>query len=127
MSNTFSAAVSGGTPGADANTYKLFDSTIAFSAARMMRMCNISRAVFTLQNSQAGTLNAYWSNDGGTTWRLYDARAVAIPAASTSSGPFDYYVEAYRDWKLEWVNGGVAQATWAPELELVEGDRAAAI
>lgn len=121
---SFTIAVTGGTPGADSNTYKLFDSTVSFAAGQM-RTLNLSRITFDVKNSQAGTLNAYRSVDKGTNWDQFDTRAVAIAAAGTISGPFDYLVDTYSDLKLEWVNGGVAQATWRPEIMGIVNDRAA--
>lgn len=116
-------AVSGGTPGADANTYTLFDSTVCFGAPNQsnsksttLAAHDISRIEFSVKNSQAGTLNAQFSQDKGTTWTTYDTRAVAIAGANTISGPFDYLVDPFPDWRLQWVNGGVAQGTWLPAL-----------
>lgn len=114
---TIQVGVTGGTPGADSNTYKLFDSTVTFGNG--LRQHDITRIIFTLQNSHAGTLNAYWSANGGTTWNLYDAQVPGVPAAGASSGPFDYLVDPYADWKLEWVNGGSAQTTWRTALTLI--------
>lgn len=126
VQESFTIAVGGGTPGADANTYVLFDSPTAFGA-KVMRSLGVSRIIFGVKNSQAGTLNASRSIDGGVTWTVYDTRAVAIAAANTISGPFDYLVDTYKDWKLEWVNGGVAQGTWLPEMTGICGDRASGI
>lgn len=122
MSESFTVAVTGGTPGADANTYKLFDSTVSFGT-RMMRTLGIGRVTFDVKNSQAGTLNAYRSTDAGANWDQFDSRAVPIAAAGTISGPFDYLADTYNDLKLEWVNGGVAQATWRPEIMAIAGER----
>lgn len=126
--------VSGGTPGADANTYKLFDSIVCFGTgtagdARNAGLAahDINRIEFSVKNSQAGTLNASYSQDKGTTWTVYDTRAVAAAAANTISGPFDYLVDFAPDWKLEWVNGGSAQGTWLPAISLIRGFHGAAI
>lgn len=116
---TIGLGVNGGTPGSDSNTYVLFDSTLL--SVGWIWSHSINRIEFTVQNSQAGTLNAYWSKDGGVTWNEYDTRAVAIPASNTSSGPFDYLVDPYKDWKLAWVNGGVSQATWITQLTAIRG------
>ena len=121
---TVKVAVSGGTPGGDSNDYVLFDSTVCFGTAGL-RSHDISRAEFGVQNSQTGTLKAYWSADKGTNWNLYNSTAVAIPAAGASSGPYDYLVDAYDDWKLVWTNGGSAQTTWRTSLTLIRNFRGA--
>lgn len=126
VNETFTIAVSGGTPGADANTYLLFSSPVAFGAF-VMRSLGVNRITFGVKNSQAGTLNASRSIDGGVTWTVYDTRAVAAAGANTISGPFDYLVDTFKDWKLEWVNGGVAQGTWLPEMTGIAGNRASGI
>lgn len=130
-SEVIRVGVSGGTPAGDSNTYVLFDSTVTFgvgiagdSRNATLTAHDISRIQFTLTNSQAGTLLGYWSQNKGTTWTVYDSRAVAIPAANAISGPYDYLVDSFPDFKLAWTNGGVAQATWLPSLLLIRGDRA---
>lgn len=120
---SISLDVGGGTPGADTNTYVLFDST-TFIGAGVMRPRGISRITFTVKNSQAGTLNASTSNNGGTTWDQYNSQAVLASGAGVVAGPFDYLVDTFKDWKLEWVNGGAAQATWRPQMTMVKSDRA---
>ncbi len=127
MSNPESirVAVTGGTPGANSNDYILFDSTVTFTNG--LRTHDISRIIFGVQNDQTGTRKAYWSANRGTTWNLYDSTAVAIPAASTSSGPFAYLVDPYDDFKLVWTNGGSAQGTWITSLTLIRNDRASGI
>lgn len=112
--------VSGGTPGADGNTYVLFDSTKHLSGASLNEM-DINRIQLALNNSQAGTLNASFSTDKGTTWTQYSSTAVAIYSTTTAPQPYDFSVDAYQDWKLEWVNGGVAQATWKPTVTAIVG------
>lgn len=115
----------GGTPGADANTYKFFDSTVAFPAPWYCAMNRLKRLQVGLSNSQAGTYNWYKSNTRLTNpsatpvWTLIGTRAVvAAPPENTD----DFLIEEYADFKLEWVNGGVAQAIWVPNLAL-SGER----
>jgi hypothetical protein len=112
------------TPGADANTYNLFDSTTDIGAG-LMRVRGLSRLTFGVENSQAGTLKAYRSTDRGTSWdQVGGDIAVAAAPATDISGPYDYLVDTYKDFKLDWVNGGAAQATWRPEITLIFHDRA---
>jgi hypothetical protein len=115
--------VQGGTPGADSNTYTLFDSTTAFqgtpsfSAGKgMIPTKEIARFIFNLNNSQTGTLKAFWSNDGGTTWNQYYSASVAAAVSPVMNGPIDFPVDGYRDWRLQWTNGGSAQGTWIAAL-----------
>lgn len=122
MRETIRVAVTGGTPAADSNTYLLFDSTVTFSGG--LRAHDISRITFSLNNVASGTRKAAWSADGGTTWNEYDSTAVTAAVAPAMSGPFDYLVDTYKDWRLRWTNGGSAQTTWIPEIVLIRGDRA---
>jgi hypothetical protein len=118
----------GATPGADANTYVLF-ATILPAAPTNAMNANWMESAFALLGArkfcllldhvQAGTLNAYQSRDRGATWQQIDSQAIAAPAA-TSSTVVDFVVEGLRDWKLEWVNGGVAQNPWQVNMSLSE-------
>src|SRR6478752_1521654 len=126
-------AVTGGTPGGDSNDYKLFDSTVTFGTGvagdprnATLAAHDINRIEFSVKNSQAGTLVASYSTDKGTTWTVFDSRSVTAPAANKISGPFDYLVETFPDFKLVWTNGGVAQAPWIPALSLIRGFHGAA-
>jgi hypothetical protein len=130
---TIDVAVSGGTPGADSSDYTLFDSTVCFGApaysgskSTTLKAHGITRIEFTVKNSQAGTLTAYFSKNSGTTWTAYDVQTVAAAAANTVNGPYDYLSDPYPDIKLVWTNGGVAQATWIPVLSLIRGYHGAA-
>jgi hypothetical protein len=110
----------GSTPGADASTYVLF-ATILPAAPTNAMNANWGESAFAhmgvrkfsvlIDHVQAGTLNAYESIDRGVTWRQIDTVAVAAPAAASSTS-VDFQVEGLRDFKLEWVNGGVAQNPW---------------
>lgn len=111
----------GATPGGDSNDYTQFDSTTCFTGG--LRAHDISRIIWGVQNSQAGSLKAYWSANRGTTWNLYSTTAVGIPAAGASSGPYGFLVDPYDDWKLVWTNGGVAQATWIATGSMIRNDR----
>ena len=125
MAETVRVGVTGGTPGADSNDYKLYDSTVQFTDG--LSAHHISRIIFGVQNDQAGTLKAYWSANRGTTWNLYSSTSVAIPASGASSGPYGFLVDPYDDWKLVWTNGGSAQTVWRTSLALVREDRASGV
>ncbi len=117
-----SIGVSGGTPGGDSNDYVLFNSVTCFPGG--LQAYGISRVIFGVNNSQAGTRKAYWSADKGVTWNLWDSTAVTAAAAGAMSGPWGYLVDPYPDVKLVWTNGGVSQATWIPTLTAIRGERA---
>lgn len=122
---TVRVAVSGGTPGADSNDYTLFDSTVCFTGG--LESHDVSRIIFSVNNAAAGTRKAYFSQDRGTTWNLYDSAAVAASSAGSMAGPFDYLVDPYRDWRLIWTNGGSAQTTWIPSIVLIRNYHGAAV
>lgn len=128
----------GATPGADANTYVLVATTLPAAPTDAMNMnrdgacpecfsANVGarKLCLTLDHVQAGTLNFYASQNRGTTWRQIDTVAAAAPAASGST-VVEFLIEGLRDWKLEWVNGGVAQNPWEVNLSL-SPDRASAL
>lgn len=123
--NTALARYTGGTPGADTNTYVIFDTTVASPQRGMFQQAGVARCVVEIAHSQAFTLTGYWSNDGGATWRQYTTETFGIPAAGVTRAR-DYLVEHYRDWKLVAVNGGVAQAVWDVSIALAS-DRATAM
>jgi len=120
------------TPGADSNTYIMFDSTVSFAAPNHsdgkstgLRTHNISRVSFGVENSHAGTLKAYRSIDKGTNWdQVGNDITVAAAGATDISGPYDFLVDTYSDFRISWVNGGSAQTTWRAEVNAVCGDRA---
>lgn len=126
MIETIEVGATGGTPGADSNDYKLFDTTVTFTGGGLTRVRGITRVTIVIQNDQAGTLKAYWSNDKGTNWDQYDSQTVAIPAAGASSGPYDYDVAPFDDFKLVWTNGGSAQTTWRVQIVMLRGIRSPA-
>jgi hypothetical protein len=105
-----------------ATTVNMFDTTLT-GVRDFLNNARGNRFECSIQNDQAGSLLAYWSDDFGVTWNKYDTQAVAIPAAGASSGPFDYLIDSYKDWKLDWLNGGVTQTTFIVNMALVSGDR----
>lgn len=89
--------------------------------ANFMAEAQLNRLYLTLINSQAGTLNAYSSEDRGVNWTKIYTAAVGISAANSES-PYDFLIEPYSDWKLEWVNGATPQTTFRPAMAL-QGQR----
>jgi hypothetical protein len=131
MRENIQVKVVSATPGANSNTYNMFDSTVAFASpsggSTTMTAHDISRLELRLVNDQAGTLKFYTSTDGGTNWDQTGGDiAVAANAATDINGPYDFLIDPYRDVKLDWVNGGSAQTTWRPSVVLIRGDRSAA-
>jgi hypothetical protein len=123
----------GTTPGADANTYVLFatcnpgtatDPQNANWGQNALGFMFADKFTLNLDHVQAGTLNAYVSQDHGTTWGQLSTEAIAAPAASGSTYR-EFNLEGLMDWKLEWVNGGVAQNPWRVNMSIVSVDRAA--
>lgn len=119
------------TPGADANVYSLYDSVQLFPGAGMASQMGMKRLQIDLAHNQAGTLKWYkpttsrgltsTNNGTGTAattlWTQIGTLAVAAPAAGVSDS-FDFLVEEFYDFKLEWTNGGVAQNPWIPSIAL---------
>lgn len=104
---------SGGTPGADSNTYVIFDTTVASPNARgFLQLAGIKRVVVDIAHDKALTLNAYWSADGGTNWQQMYTEAFGVPSAATTRTR-DFLVEHYADFKVSFANGGTAQTASA--------------
>jgi hypothetical protein len=114
------------TPGADANTYVMFSTVAAFPAPNYVAMNRMKRLQVGLSNSQAGIYNWYKSNTRLTSTQTTPVwtqiGTVAVVAGATVENTNDFLIEEYADFKLEWVNGGVAQATWVVSLAL-SGER----
>jgi hypothetical protein len=114
----------GATPGADANTYVLFSTAVAFPGANYLAETGFKRLQLGLSNSQAGTLNWYKSQTRLTSTSLTPVwtqiGTLAVAAGATAENDVDFLVEEYADFKLEWVNGGVAQATWLVDMALTD-------
>lgn len=111
---SYSIAVSGGTPTGTA-TVVLFNSVTAFGRGAF-RCSRPNRISFTVENSHAGTLKAYRSTDHGTNWdQVGDDLTVDVATATDVSGPYDYLVDTFLDWKLEFTTSAT-QTTWRAEL-----------
>ena len=80
-------------------------------------MLQMSRLTVAINNSQAGTLDAYQSQDRGVTWVKIDTLAVAAAATATQNFN-DYLVEGYADFKLEWTNGATPQTVFTPNVTM---------
>lgn len=120
MSKVSPIKYTGTAPGADANTYTIFNSTTAFNGAWQAQYAGMKRYIVDIKHSQSGTMNFYYSLNRGTSWnQVYTSGAIAAPAA-TSSTIRDFALEQYPDFKCEWVNGGSAQATWTVTQALTD-------
>ncbi len=122
MSHKIKITYTGSTPGADSSVYVLFDSTkLGVTTAGKFSLANfpkVQRFDISLLNAASGTLKAYRSENGGTTWTQVFADD-AVSAATTTANLRDYLIAAFRDFKLEWTNAGSAQTTWLVDMALV--------
>jgi hypothetical protein len=98
-----------------AGSTTLFDSIAAWGQDALPGL-DVKRISFNTMNDQAGTLNASRAVRGSTTYDIYMSIAVGIPAANNISGPYDFLIDTYWNWKLVWVNGGSNQTVWRPEM-----------
>jgi hypothetical protein len=108
---------SGSTPGADSNTYVIFDSTVAFPGANFVQGAGLSRISIRFDHIYTGTVNMYRSVNRGSTWTQVMQQSQSAPD-TTQSSYFDVSVEAFADFKVEWVNGGTAQNPWSVDIAL---------
>lgn len=112
----------GSVPGADANDYVLF-STDGLPSGWLQTTGN-KRFFLCLNNPQTCTLKDYFSDDGGTTWKLRST--TVVNAMTTTTNDYDYYIEPFKDWRLVLTNGGSAQTGLAPQMSL-STERSAAV
>jgi hypothetical protein len=108
---------SGATPGADSNTYVMF-STVTLGVSQWFQAAGIRHARIDIKHDQSFTLNAYKSSDKGVTWNQVSTEAIAVISGFTSSRVWN--VETFADFKIEVVNGGSAQGTWAVDVVFIE-------
>lgn len=118
MGDTVRFKYTGTTPGADALTYNIFSSVATFQGAGMAANMGYKRLVVDIKNAGGnGTLKLYKSPDRGVNWFQIDEISVTAPAANATN-VYDFLVEEYEDFKLDWVNGGSAQTTWQLSIAL---------
>lgn len=109
----------GTVPGADANTYNLFSTVVSFPGAMWCTINGWHRLILSLKNVQSLTLKGYRSSDRGVNWtQVYDSGAVAAPAAGQAN-TYDLLISEYADFKLDVLNGGVAQTGWVVDMALL--------
>ena len=111
---SFVVAISTTAP-VDAETTTLFTTTTAFGTGAF-RNLPIARFSFSVKNSHGFTLIADRSINDGTTWTTYFSQAYAAAASDAITGPVDFLVDTFEDWRLRVTNGGTTQTTWTPEM-----------
>lgn len=96
-------------------TVKLFDTTVAFPGKRGLPASGIEMFVLHLSTEETGTLNAYKSQDRGTTWTLiHTSTLTTVNTLLTTRRVFD--VAAFEDFKIEFVNSTTAQQTFLVDM-----------
>lgn len=107
----------GSTPGADSNTYVIFSSVTSFPGANFVQGAGLKRISIRFDHIYTGTVNMYRSVNRGSTWTQISSQQQSAPD-TTQSSYFDVSVEAFADFKVEWVNGGTAQSPWSVDIAL---------
>lgn len=125
MTESVSVRYTGAIPGADSNTYPIFSSVTAFPGAWMSQNTGLKRLFVTIDHPQNATLKFYRSVDRGTAW-VQVGGDYAITASATDVSTFDGLIEGFPDFKLDLVNGGVAQTGMTVTIALT-GERSAAV
>ena len=113
MSSTHALSYSGGTPGADSNSYTFFDtSTDDVLKASGAQSLGFQSYLLTLNNSAAGTLVVSGKVAGASNYTTL--ASIRLPAARTNVPnvlpPFP--LDNYGEFKVVWTNGGSAQSTF---------------
>lgn len=111
----------GSTPGADSNTYNLLNSITSKWPGNWAAMFGVKKVILVLKHTQAGTVKWYTSEDdvytASPTWNQIGESSITAPA-STDGSIVEIPVETDRHTKIDWVNGGVAQASFYPHMSL---------
>lgn len=76
----------------------------------------IETFVLDVSASEAGTVKAYKSQDRGVTWVQFIADLAHAGTTDTVSLKVSYDVAPLMEFRLDWVNGGVAQGTWLVDM-----------
>ncbi len=117
MTHPYSAfRYSGSTPGADTNDYVLYTTTSALGQA-IQQGAEVHRIRVDIACTQDGTLSLFKSRDRGTTWRLVESSAETGSASATIKA--EYLIEPFYDYKVEWENGGSAQAYFEADMAIL--------
>jgi hypothetical protein len=94
--------------------YVLFSTVDAGMGAGMHQRNKAKKFTVVLKNDQAGTINL-WAGTAATTvaagWTQVSTTAVGIPAAGTSN-PYEFLVESFEHFKVEFLCGGTTQTTF---------------
>lgn len=123
-----------GPPAAPGNNalVKLFDSTTMFGAEACKAISNFGMSRLEVsflsvnQASAALGLIPYASSNGGTNWDQ-TATGLSIPASSAGTvSTFDYDIDIYDDFKLEYTAGATGPTTWRLTIKVICGQRAVA-
>lgn len=125
MGSAVNFKYAGSTPGADSNTYPLFSTITAGFGGDACATHGLKRLFVTVDNNNTGTFVLSRSNDRGTTWVVVDSQAAAA-STSTSVSYYDAVILGFKDFKLEWTNGGSAQTGFTVTISLDDG-RAATV
>ena len=102
---------------ADSDVETIFDTTSTGHWTDMLNHMGVKRVRFEAKHSHNATVNTYFSDDGGTNWEAVSSTAVTGGGSDTNI--VDALVEGYKDWKMEWVNGGTTQTEFKPVIALV--------
>lgn len=100
----------------DSDTFTLVDTTVLSPNLRgVIPMAGWHRFFLSVFANQDGTITEYTSVDGGTNWRQVGT-AESHTGSSTAQTTVEYEVDAYRDWRLIWTNGGTNQTTFEVQM-----------
>ena len=100
----------------NAETVSLF-STVAAGGSNLSPHHGLDWFTVDIENDETGSIEGYWSVDGGTTWNKHVSQEVAAATASATNR-YDWRVDAYRDWKFDWLNDATPQTTFNVNVAL---------
>lgn len=108
----------------DSNTFTLFSTQATGFHSGFLQHSGTARVVTDIKHSHNGTFKWYKSDDGGTNWNQI-GELLAVGGGATSN-TLDALCEGYRDFKVDWVNGGTTQTTFEIDIALTDERTSAA-
>ena len=106
--------------------YVMFSTVDAGMGAGQAQANGFKKLTFAVGNDVAGTLNFYRGTRatpaagvGVAGWDQVSSTAVA-PAGAAATNMYEFLIESFPHFKLEWLNGAGNQTVFGPDIALVD-------
>ena len=109
-----------GTAPTNSTTSTLFDSTEALPTGFVTSVVDC-RYRLAVAHSHAGTIKGYAKDSISGSWVQFYERLMKIPVSTARYQNVSIPTTPFAHFKMEWVNGGTTQTTWAVSHAIVSG------